>query len=661
MIQFVIAGLVLGGIYAILSAGLVVTYRSSGVLNFSFGALAYFVGRFYYFLNTQHGWSTWAAGALSLAVLAPGLGLLLYLGLFRLLRTSTTVIKLVATIGLSVSLPPLAQLMFGNVTIIESPGLAPLPVRVYHVLGVPITLDQVIVYLSVVAVGVAGTVVLRYTDIGLRVRAMVDSPAMTSLSGTNPTTVAAGVWVISTFLAGLAGVLSAPVIGLNSGNYALLMVAAFAAVVAAKLRSIPIAVTVSFGMGVAGAVLQYALPPSSTLSSDLITSIPFLVMVAFILYSTIRWGGADEARGVGGALDRAILPHGGDRLAAAGRVTGRQSIFSDWRSLCWVLLIACLPIWLHGLWIGLLAQGAALAVIFLSMTLVTGEGGMIWLCQATFAGVGAVTAAQLATVYHWPVLAAIGAGGLLAASMGVLIGLLTIRMGSLYIALITLSFGLLMDNIVFTANRFVNYGIGVTLNPPSFASSNLRFFVFCLLIFCLLGLIIFNLKRSTTGLALTAIRWSERGSMTIGLSALQMKVIVAGLAAFVAGVGGGLLAAETSSAVPANFATLTGVVWLAVLVTTGAQSITAALVAGVSLTLFTGVMVVYFPTSWGQVPTITFGIGAAVVAQNPEGYLAQNARYLRSLWHWLRSWGLHRPKDLAGTTEETAQESRVLS
>ena len=57
MLQYVIAGLVLGGIYAIAAAGLVVTYQSSGILNFAFGSIAYFIARFYYYLNTQHHWS----------------------------------------------------------------------------------------------------------------------------------------------------------------------------------------------------------------------------------------------------------------------------------------------------------------------------------------------------------------------------------------------------------------------------------------------------------------------------------------------------------------------------------------------------------------------------------------------------------------------------
>ena len=48
-------------------------------------------------------------------------------------------------------------------------------------------------------------------------------------------------------------------------------------------------------------------------------------------------------------------------------------------------------------WLGLMATGVCLAIIFISYTLVTGEGGMLWLCQITFAGVGALTTGQLAT------------------------------------------------------------------------------------------------------------------------------------------------------------------------------------------------------------------------------------------------------------------------
>ena len=56
MLQYIIAGLVLGGIYAISSAGIIVTYVSTGVINFAFGSMAFFIARLYYFLYVQETW-----------------------------------------------------------------------------------------------------------------------------------------------------------------------------------------------------------------------------------------------------------------------------------------------------------------------------------------------------------------------------------------------------------------------------------------------------------------------------------------------------------------------------------------------------------------------------------------------------------------------------
>ncbi len=154
---------------------------------------------------------------------------------------------------------------------------------------------------------------------------MVDSPAMTSLSGTNPTAVSIGVWASSTFLAGLAGVLAAPVIGLDPGDYTLLMAAAFAAVIAARLRNLPVAVVVGLIMGVAGALLQHYLPSNSSFTQAVIPSIPFVVMAVFLLYHLVRTGRVNEADGVGGTLDRAIAVQGQERAARCkrpGRILG---------------------------------------------------------------------------------------------------------------------------------------------------------------------------------------------------------------------------------------------------------------------------------------------------------------------------------------------------
>ena len=122
----------------------------------------------------------------------------------------------------------------------------------------------------------------------------------------------------------------------------------------------------------------------------------------------------------------------------------------------------------------------------------------------------------------------------------------------------TLTFGLLMENLVFTLPSFVNQGIGLSLNRPEFASSDLSFTYLCLVVFVIIALFIVNFRRSTTGLALNAARWSEAGARTSGISVVQMKVIAGALAALIAGIGGALLAMAQTTFQPSEFATFAG-------------------------------------------------------------------------------------------------------
>lgn len=636
MLQYVLAGLVLGGLYAIASAGIVVTYRATGILNLAFGAMAYFIARFYYFLNTQHDWGIVPSALVAVVLGGPLIGVLLYYALFRMLRLATSLVKVVATLGVSVCLPPLAVVLFGNENILKAPGLAPQPVAVYDVFGVPVTMDQLIIYAAVLAVVVCGALVLQLTDIGLAVRAMVDSPAMMSLSGSNPNSVSVGVWAVSTFLAGLAGVLAGPVIGLAPADYTLLMCAAFAAVIAGKLRNLPVAVCTALLMGIAGSLVVQFLPADSSLTNDIIASIPFVVASVALIYVTLRGGSLNEDDGVGGALDRAIAPQAGPRLesgsAEGDRLLRKISGTAGWRPSAVIILLLVLCIFnLDQYWVGLISFGVAYGVVFLSYTLVAGEGGMIWLCQASFAGVGALTTAQLTTEHGWPVMLAVIAGGAVALPMGLLLGLLTIRLGDLYVALVTLMFGLLADNLLFSRDIFLQGGLGVPVPWPSFVLTVGDLALVSLVVFCVLGLVIVNLRRSTTGLALGAVRWSGPGSRTIGISVVTMKVIVSGFAALVAGIGGGLLAMNFGAAIPANYTTLTGVVWLAVLVTAGIKSNMAALIAGLMFSVIPGAAVLYLDGSWGQLPPILFGLGAVILATDPEGFVMQNAKALSRL------------------------------
>ena len=662
MIAFILAGLVLGGIYAISAASIVVTYVSAGVLNFAFGAIAFFIARLYYYLVVQQGWPGYASAIVAIVIIGPLLGIALYFCLFRFLAQAQAITKVVATIGLSVAIPAATELIFGDQPILTSPGLAPQPEHVFHVGGVAITLDQVIAYCCVAAVLAVGTYVLRRTQVGLLVRATVDSKAMTSLSGISPARIAVGVWAAGTFLAGLAGVLAAPVLNVSSvSNYTVITASAFAAVVAAKLRSLPVAVGIGLLMGVAGSLLQWALPSvSSLVTGDIIEAIPFVMVVIFLLYYTWRKAVTEET--LGGILDKAISvrgvpPAAGDGMSAAdfrGRVAGTLALVPR---NPFVVIAAILPLVLSGYWLGPVTEGVAIGIIFLSFTLLTGEGGMISLCQISFAGVGGLATAQVNSTYHLPVLLGVLIGGVLAAVGGLIVGLLTARMGNLYAALATLTLALLLSSIVFQLNVFMQYGAGVTVSRPSFAESGISLTYLTLAIFVVISLFIAAIRRSTSGLALSAVRSTETGAKSAGISVARLKVTIWTLAAAIAGIGGGMYVIYAGVALPQSFDAIVGLTWFAVVITNGRRSNNAALAAGLFYTLIPQIFTTYLPTSLGPLPTLLFGAGAVLLARNPDGIITMNGRQITSLARRLTGGGRH-PRGgqpaLAGLTPNSA-------
>ncbi len=651
MLSYIIAGLVLGGIYAISAGGIVVTYVSTGVLNLAFGTVAYFLARLYYYLLVQHHWPLAGAAAFVLLVASPALGVILYLALFRFIVHSSSLIKVVSTIGLAVSIPPLAQLLFGQPVILTAPGLAPTPVQVYHIFHTPITMDQIITSACVLAILIVGTYILRFTDTGLRVRAMVDSPAMISLSGENPSRVALGVWAASFFLAGLAGVLAAPILNVDDPNaYVLVAAAAFAAVVAAKLRNLGVAVVVGLALGVVSSVVQWALPPNSGWSTAALPSVPFGFVVVFLVYFAARGIDVSDARSTGGTLDRALRVQGAD---AAIRRSGRDVVAARNGSRLaravpsglglagrntFLILAVLLTFVLSGYEVSLVAESLAFAVVFLSYTLVAGEGNMIWLCQITFAGVGAIATGELTSQHHVPLIPAMLLAGLIATVLGVIVALLTVRMGDLFVALVTLTFGLLMDNLVLQQPAYMNGGLGLTLNRPSFASSNIGLSMFALVTFCILGFIVYRIRESTAGMALAAIRSSQLGSRTVGLRIVRSKLMISGLAAFIAAIGGALLGLYNGAALPTSYQTLYGLVWLAVIVTMGVRSNNAAVAGGLAFVFMPQIFSLYLPISWQPVPTALFGLGAILVAKNPDGVVGLHTRQLQAGFQKLMTW-----------------------
>src|SRR5205823_10401261 len=289
-----------------------------------------------------------------------------------------------------------------------------------------------------------------------------------------------------------AGILVAPTNGLTTTGMTTLMAAAFAAVVAARLRSLAGAVGVALAMGVVTDLILKQLPQGSSLTAAIIPSIPFGFILLFLIFYVVRSyvvrsGAVDEDVGTGGPLDKAVRP-ANDDAAAAGRwaVSGpRRGATGAALGAVPIVAVALLPLVFQGsaYWLGLVALGLCYAIAFLTFTIVTGEGGMLWLSQIIFAGAGALAAAQFVTVWHVPVLLALVLGGLIAAVVGALIGLLTIRLGDLYVALVTLTFGLLAETLIFSRGTFLQGGVGQVFNRPSFANGDLAFSYLALVVF----------------------------------------------------------------------------------------------------------------------------------------------------------------------------------
>jgi branched-chain amino acid transport system permease protein len=644
MLQYIVIGVVVGAIYALAASGLIVTYRASGILNFGFGGIAYFIARTYYFFNTQHGWPIVSSAILSLIIIAPALGAALYLFIFRNLQNSSTLVKVISTIGVGVAFPPLSYLLYGNPFISSAPGLAPLPVSSYIVFGVAITMNQIIVMACVVTLFVTGALIVRFTEWGLMARALVDSPAMTLLSGINPTFISLAVWSVTTFMAGLAGVLVAPLVGLDSQSYSILIAAAFTVVLIARLTNLPRAILAALAIGIVTSVLEDYLPPTSAISAGILASVPFGFILIFLLYE-MRRGSVAEGLVLGGSLDRAISSPSGSSAGSHGGVigeltrlhfsnSGRHVLRSERTisAITVVLFIALIQFTLPNFWVGLCAEGVCFGVIFLAFTLVTGEGGMIWLCQAAFAGIGASLAAYFWQTHHWSPIICILVAALIVAPGGVLIGFLTTRLGDLYVALATLAFGILVDQLVLALPVFSgDSDNGLVIGRPTFATSNMELFFSALVVFCIFAIVVEHYRRSTAGLGMTAVRDSETAARTVGMSPVQMKVMISGLAAFIAAIGGGCLAVCYGVALPTDFNTIGALVWLAVLVTIGIGTNIAALVAGIFFTVIPGLFQTYLPLSLSQVPLALFGLGAILVARNPDGTVAMHSRQLRYL------------------------------
>jgi ABC-type branched-subunit amino acid transport system ATPase component/branched-subunit amino acid ABC-type transport system permease component len=648
-----IPGAVSGAIYAIMASGMVLTYQTSGIFNFAHGAVAFATAYLFFELDRGAGLPVALNAVISVLIFAPLLGLALDRMMLRRLATAPVYARVVGTIGLLVALPNLALFVVDQVnahggnlptndTVAGVQGLGPNPPTLWHVVNnVPIDSNQVAVFAAAAVAAVGLWFVLRRTRLGLEMRADVDRRDLATLRGVNPAQVSAVSWVFTMVLAGLGGVLLAPSIGLADISYTYLVLGSMAAVVAARLRSLPTAFLAGIGLGILqNMVAGYEFLPRFLLDrAGFRTAIPFILTVlgllAILAMSTRR---AQVARVV--AVEAPQPDH------RAGLPAWR-------RRLPWVVVNGTLVVWAlvfaDDFWASLAAKGVVFALIFLSFVVVTGVGGMVSLSQATFVTAGGFMTGYLVDrPFSWSVplivdhgrvnfaVAALVAAAV-AAAAGALVALTVCRLGALELALATLALAFTAELVIFQIPSVSNGSVGYSIEPPSVGGLSFRsprtLLILLLLLFGGLTWLVHNLMHSASGRAMYAARSSDVATRTIGHSPDRAKVMLFALSAAIAGLGG---AFDLVIASPFNNTTnpaLLGLLWLAGVVTWGVRRPGGALAAGLAFAM--GQEIFGRITSWsdgvhdvvyhGRFLPILFGLAAINLAKNPDGILALSA------------------------------------
>src|SRR5205807_6524037 len=190
------------------------------------------------------------------------------------------------------------------------------------------------------------------------------------------------------------------------------------------------------------------------------------------------------------------------------------------------------------------------ALIFLSLVVLVGYAGQISLCHAALGGVSAFLAAHLVVDHHVPFLLAAVLGTLLALLLGVVLAWRATRLPPLFLGLASLALGAAIDDVLFTDPKFSNGLTGIRVARPEFLHANRAYYIAGLAVFGLAALLVTNLRRGKTGLGLVAMPDTQVGLATVGVSVARLKLISFCLSAFLAGLGGAMLAGARQLATP---------------------------------------------------------------------------------------------------------------
>lgn len=586
LLNFTLLGVGNGAVFAALAVALVVCYRSSGVVNFATGALALHAAYTFAYLRQgellipippfpkfiELGGPVPFVPALLIAIVVEGvMGIILWLVVFRPLRRATPVAKAVASLGVAALLTALIGQRVGASQIIVAPifptGQTKLPG------GLTVPTDRFWLAVTVIVMAVALAALYRFTRFGMATRAASETELGALVSGVSPERIALVNWAISAMVAGAAGILISPLVPLVPGTYTLFIVPALAAAVLGRFSSFLPAMIGGFAIGMLQSTMVYLQSKYDWFPSS---GAQELVPLALILGVLVVRGRPLPTRGtlVESTLARAPRPHHLLIPTAVGSVV--------------VLVLLAL---LEGSYRAALITTLIMATVSLSLVVVTGYCGQISLAQMTFAGAAAFLLSRFTSSWDLPFPIAPLLAATIAAALGVLIGLPALRIRGLLVGVVTLSLAVTVEAIWFRNNDFNGGADGSPIVGPELFGLDLQvglgrgyprfeFGVLCLVVLVIVGLGVARLRTSKLGSAMLAVRANERSAAAAGISVVKIKLIGFGLGAFIAGIGGTLLAYKQTNASYETFSALPSLSIFLTAYLAGITSVSGAMQAG---------------------------------------------------------------------------------
>jgi branched-chain amino acid transport system permease protein len=554
---------------------------------------------------------------LVVVVLAPLGGWVLDVALFSRLRNAGEVVKIVATIGLLVAIQGLAGLAWGAATTLTPTSI--FSQRVFALGGFRASVEQLSSVGLTVVLALSLMAFLRFTSLGVRMRAVVDRPEVAELSGVDAARVSHIAWGIGTSFAALGGILLAPFFGsLDPITLTFLVIAATAAAVAGRLESFPLTLAGGYGIGIAQLVVQSYM--NNEISRQVQPAIPFLVLFGLLfLPQWKRRGGEKWTPPPLPSVARLSRRDAATRVGIVGAIA----------------LVA--PFVVGQAWQLQLARVPGMALIFLSLVVVCGFGGQVSLCQAALAGIGAFVAAHL-IVAGTPFWIAVIVAGLSVVPIGVFLALRAADLSPLFLGFATLAFGAVIDEVLFSSQVFSGGLAGIPFTHPHYLTSPRVYYLAVLACFAAASLLVHNLRRSQTGLALAAMRDSELGLGSLGVDVARLRLTVFSISALIAGIGGALLSATDNLATPYTYFKLQSLIFLALAVVGGIGTWLGAFAGAVILQLLPAfvhepivssnvVAHLLFRDQLDALLPVFFGLAAIGLARNPHG-IADSIRRL---------------------------------